>query len=74
MLAALNDDELDDDYPYIVGPNGRYLTEKQFDNLTKHGCSYCGGNLDTEDHLQITWLSADQPVCSDCLVETSLFG
>lgn len=50
----------------VVGPNGKMITEKKWDKLTKDGCCYCSGNLEMKDAKDITWYADDAPMCLDC--------
>lgn len=51
---------------HIAGPGEDLLSEKKFEELTKHGCSFCGCNIHVEDADDIDWTLQDQPICSDC--------
>ena len=53
--------------PYIIGPKGDYLTEKQFNVITKHGCAHCSCDVHPEDAAFTAWTADGQPICSDCL-------
>jgi len=51
------------------GPNSTLITQKEYDNLTKHGCSCCSGNILDEDDTSLHWDSNSSPYCEDCITE-----
>lgn len=66
-------EETDKEKKYI-GPNGRRLSEKEWDTLTKDGCCSCTGNI--YDHLdhKIAWSDNNEPICQDCIEMFELNG
>lgn len=58
--------------PFLLkGPFKKKVTRKEFDELTKHGCSYCTANLLPEDHEKITWDYSGDAYCEDCATISS---
>lgn len=63
--------EQDNNYPmvvdsYILGPNKSMISEKEFDELTKHGCMNCQTGLTQSDAHKIVWADSQTPLCPDC--------
>jgi len=57
------------DKPFsFLGPGGRRITEKEFNELVKYGCGYCSRDLSTEDQETILWVgpSEQSPICETC--------
>lgn len=50
----------------VLGPGGAEITEAEFEELTKHGCCWCTGNVHIEDSEDIEWTPLRQPICYDC--------
>lgn len=50
-----------------IGPGSEMITQEKFDELTKHGCSYCSTDLLDELDFEIVWdaLTSD-PYCPSC--------
>lgn len=67
-----------EDRPYLVGPNGNFLTMEDFEKRTKRGCDWCQADLNPEDHEYIDWIQYDDgswnPVCYDCSVACAATG
>lgn len=51
----------------VVGPNNQLITEKEFYELTKYGCSFCNIQLHIDEVEDIVWTSQDQPLCTRCM-------
>lgn len=51
----------------VLGPNKTFITQDEFDELTKHGCCQCGANILLKDAENIGWTFDKAPVCSDCI-------
>jgi hypothetical protein len=51
-----------------TGPGDAKLTEKEFNALVKHGCSYCNRDLSINDHETILWVGPQlqAPICMQC--------
>lgn len=54
---------IDPNVQYVPGPAGKMITPRAFLELAKHGCGFCGDDLDTADEVE--WVG-DSPVCMDC--------
>ena len=50
----------------LKGPNGKRISKKEFEKLTKRGCAYCGGNLNESDADLIIWTFEGDPICDEC--------
>lgn len=74
-------DDLDDDISDFVArrntrvtsqprskddPLNGYITEERFNELTKHGCSYCSADIDINDNGYTIYDSEDIILCSEC--------
>jgi len=55
------------DFLFLIGPSGVALPATEWDELTKHGCSQCTGNLLPADHKEIKWINTQTPLCPDCV-------
>lgn len=53
----------------VPGPNKKLLTAAEFNKLTKHGCTNCGGNLELEDAPHIFWGEQNSVYCPTCVKE-----
>ena len=51
----------------VVGPTGDAITVKEFDNLTRHGCAVCTGNVHAHDSMSTDWTADGQPICKHCV-------
>jgi len=51
----------------VVGPNGNILSERQFKELTKHGCGLCQCDLEYRVD-EVMWVDKD-PLCDECYDE-----
>lgn len=54
-----------DDHKTVRGPDGQWLSVKEFKALTKHGCSYCSADISILDSDELAWLHGE-PLCKDC--------
>ena len=52
--------------PLYLGKGGTILSQKEWDEKTKHGCAMCTCNIEDSDDLTISWTEGDQPICEDC--------
>ena len=74
------EDELDDDLPWddeeetsekfeynslVTGPKQNMIPYEEWNQLTKEGCSNCGGNLTTPSRT--FWTHNEDPLCEDCI-------
>ncbi len=52
--------------------NGLYIKRREYENLTRIGCSWCGDkdNVSWEYRNSVTWYDVDHPVCEVCEEET----
>ena len=64
LLAETADDYYADATAYVQGPNGILIQQKEYDELTKHGCSNCSADLlsPSETH----WTYNEDPLCRGC--------
>ena len=60
--------DVDKDYPYF-GFGGVALSQKVFDDITKHGCCKCTGPIQDDDAPDLRWLDVMSPVCLACQAE-----
>lgn len=51
----------------LVGPGNQFITEKEFYELTKYGCSFCNVQLSVDEADDVLWTSQDQPLCTRCV-------
>lgn len=51
---------------WVQGPDRTLITLKEFEELTKHGCAFCTGDVHVEDDEDIEWTDNKQPICYDC--------
>jgi len=56
------------DFLYLMGPRGIAIPRKDWDDLTRHGCSMCQKTLDPSDAQLIRWAGEyrNQPICPSC--------
>jgi len=47
-----------------IGPDCNMISEREYDALTKHGCSQCAADL--EDDSEVTWDVMNNPYCDAC--------
>jgi predicted glutamine amidotransferase len=57
--------EIDPERKTIVGPQGRFISIVEYNELTKHGCGFCQSELSTQDSARLSWIG-DSPVCLSC--------
>lgn len=57
------DTEIEDDP--VLGPDGTPIDEPEFNELTKHGCALCSGNLEYGKD-DVYWEDKDTPLCDTC--------
>ena len=50
----------------VMGPDGDYITETEFNKLTAKGCAFCTDNVHFEDADMISWTDDRRPLCADC--------
>ena len=60
------ENENDDHVQFIPGPDGKLLTAKTFNIMTKDGCCFCGGNVMVLDAEDIEWQD-NKPLCETCI-------
>lgn len=58
------DDLLPDLYK---GYDDELITEKVFEERTKHGCAWCSAHIDVKDADDIKWISKNDFICPDCV-------
>lgn len=71
-LAQHEMEREEDDAPHddmILGPGNRLVTEADWMQLTKYGCSFCQIHIDLEDAEDVHWTTQDQPLCTRCMDE-----
>lgn len=52
-------------------PFGGAITVEEFDQLAKHGCSFCSASIDIEDEGTTIYLDDDTILCASCSTNTS---
>lgn len=57
--------------PYRIGYNKELLTEKEFYDASKHGCSRCCEQAEVLEDHEIVWTSRNSFLCTDCDDELS---
>jgi len=50
----------------VLGPDGKNITEEEYEKLIKRGCSFCSCNLSVDDAEDLDWSLQDDPICYDC--------
>lgn len=60
--------DMSDDVPeeMFLGEGGELITEDEFDDRTKKGCSWCSHHVTTVQHEYITWISKNEFICPNC--------
>lgn len=56
----------DESTEVFEGPNNKFIPLKEWNQLTKHGCSYCTDNLLLKEAPLIKWVDTTTPVCGSC--------
>ena len=55
---------------YVRTFNGLYVKKREYEHLTRNGCSWCGDegkdNVSWEHRESVTWYDVDHPVCEVC--------
>ena len=48
--------------------NGLYIKRREYENLTRNGCSWCAveDNVSWEHRESVAWYDEDHPVCAVC--------
>jgi predicted glutamine amidotransferase len=69
LLPAPNSKD-NEDVEYLDGPGGVKVSVKKFEDMTKHGCAQCSGDIGILDHLTIEWVgSPAAPLCASCSID-----
>jgi len=53
----------------VQGPGKVFIPKKEFDTLTRHGCSRCSGNIFYSDAPSMLWINSETPICPKCVEE-----
>lgn len=53
---------------------GEEVSEAEFNELTKHGCCMCSGNIFIEDQYTLGCHDDDSPICPDCLNQLDTYN
>lgn len=69
ILPAPEKEDKKNKFTLYQGPRKEFITAKEFELLTKHGCTNCGGNLDVEDADHIVWGETGCVYCPSCVKE-----
>lgn len=64
-LAVIDVDAIIDT-EWVDGPSGVAIPVDEFEELTKHGCAQCSGNITIEDDETMSWTVNNDPICPSC--------
>ena len=56
----------------VIGPAGKQITIREFEEKTKFGCSVCTGNIYITDAPNLEWLDGRTPLCLHCKTERQI--
>ena len=63
-VIPLTRTDFEEDYTQTFG--NRFVPRREFNALTRGGCSNCTGDIGWDDRKSLVWVDAESPVCMDC--------
>ena len=59
---------------YVPGPGNLYIPISEWRKVAQDGCSYCSGNIDEEDVMDVCMIDSQTMLCSECVFDNAIEG